>query len=89
MVKKEKKSLENLTKAELISKCENQRTTIKRLQKELEDVPLLKRKIQVLELVFKDFKMEHKLRICMQESISLMHDIEVLKEKNRRLGGDE
>lgn len=89
MAKKESKSLESLTKAELISKCQNQKETIKRLQAKIEDVSLLERKIGILELAYKDMKIDHKLRICMNETLSLMNDIEKLKQKNRTLGGDE
>lgn len=83
------KQLSKLTKEELITKCENLKDTIKVLQKKLDRFPSLERKCQILELAYKDMKIDYKLRICMNETLSLMNDIEKLKQKNRALGGDE
>lgn len=68
---KEKRPLENMTKEELIKKCQNQKGTIKDY----------KRQIEFLKNFIDESNLSRKIKICYEETISLFDDIEGLKKQ--------
>ena len=78
MVKKEQKPLEELTKEELIKKCQNQRSNIQQLQSTLEKT---QRELKLKDAMYSNISLPHKLQIAMNETLSYINEIERFKKE--------
>jgi len=76
----EKENLEELTKLQLIDKILNQRINIKLLEAKNKR---LEKELSIKDLALSEAKVSAKVRIYMEESLSLMEDIEILKNELR------
>lgn len=74
--------LEKLSREELIKKCLNQRNHIQELQ---DKITSLKKEVELKDVAMSKLKLNHKLDIYMQETLSYMEDIEYMKRKVKRL----
>ena len=77
--------LEKLSKNDLIKKCENQKQLIQNLvdkNKRLQD------QCNILRLVVSNASIDHKLMVCMQETMSYIDDVEDLKNEIKKLKGE-
>lgn len=77
-MKKELMDLEDLTKEELVKKCKNQRENIKILNSV---VKKLKEELELKNYILSNAKMSEKIRVCMNETISYMEEVEQLKQE--------
>lgn len=80
--KKQAVPLEELTREELITKCYNQRKLIKELQ---DAGKFLLRANEVYRAMVSQMNLPHKLKVCMDETMSLFDDIEQLKTQVKNL----
>lgn len=85
MPKEKSIPLEKLSKNDLIKKCENQKQLIQNLvdkNKRLQD------QCNILRLVVSNANINHKLMVCMQETMSYIEDVEDLKNEIKKLKGE-
>lgn len=85
MPKEKSIPLENLSKNDLIKKCENQKQLIQNLvdkNKRLQD------QCNILRLVVSNARIDYKLMVCMQETMSYIDDVEDLKNEIKKLKGE-
>lgn len=80
--KKQAVPLEELTREELITKCYNQRKLIKELQ---DAGKFLLRANEVYRAMVSQMNLPHKLKVCMDETMSLFDDVEQLKTQVKNL----
>ena len=80
--KKQATPLEDLTREELITKCYNQRKLIKDLQ---DAGKFLMRANEVYKAMVSQMNLPHKLKVCMDETMSLFDDVEQLKTQVKNL----
>lgn len=80
--KKQAIPLEDLTREELITKCYNQRKLIKDLQ---DAGKFLMRANEVYRAMVSQMNLPHKLKVCMDETMSLFDDVEQLKTQVKNL----
>lgn len=80
--KKQAIPLEELTREELITKCYNQRKLIKDLQGAGK---FLMRANEVYRAMVSQMNLPHKLKVCMDETMSLFDDVEQLKTQVKNL----
>lgn len=80
--KKQAIPLEELTREELITKCYNQRKLIKDLQ---DAGKFLMRANEVYRAMVSQMNLPHKLKVCMDETMSLFDDVEQLKTQVKNL----
>lgn len=80
--KKQAIPLEELTREELITKCYNQRKLIKDLQ---DAGKFLMRANEVYRAMVSHMNLPHKLKVCMDETMSLFDDVEQLKTQVKNL----
>ena len=80
--KKQATPLEDLTREELITKCYNQRKLIKDLQ---DAGKFLMRANEVYRAMVSQMNLPHKLKVCMDETMSLFDDVEQLKTQVKNL----
>lgn len=85
MAKKEKVRLEDLTHEELLKKCYNQKRVIQELNGKISD---LNKKNRLLETVMGNASLNHKLLLCMQETMSYIDDVDNLKNEIKKLKGE-
>lgn len=78
MAKKKQKELNELSQDELLKKCENQRVEIARLKSLLETKT---KENEVLRVALSEKPMTEKMRICVNETLSLIDDVEDMKKK--------
>lgn len=78
MAKKKQKGLSELSQDELLKKCENQRIELIRLKSLLETKT---KENEVLRVGLSEKSMTEKMRICINETLSLIDDVEELKKK--------
>lgn len=78
MSKKQLVSLEDLSKEELLQKCKNQRYVIARLN---EIANILRKKCELYELVMSRRPLDQKIRVCINETLSYMEEIEEIKKE--------
>lgn len=78
MAKKKQKELSELSQEELLKKCENQRIELIRLKSLLETKT---KENEVLRVGLSERSMTEKMRICINETLSLIDDVEELKKK--------
>lgn len=78
MAKKKQKELSELSQDELLKKCENQRVEIARLKSLLETKT---KENEVLRVALSERPMTEKMRIYVNETLSLIDDVEDLKKK--------
>lgn len=78
MAKKKQKELGELSQDELLKKCENQRVEIARLKSLLETKT---KENEILRVALSERPMTEKMRICINETLSLLDDVEDLKKK--------
>lgn len=81
MAKKEQKSLDDMTREELLVKCKNQRENLKMLA---DVIILIKREYKFLKAIDRTTTQSLKTQICFDETMSLFDDIEKLKEENKQ-----
>lgn len=82
MAKKKQIPLEEMTKEQLIQKCENQREQIKTLNQVLQ---LRQKELEIYKVCLSERPLNSKLQICMEETLSYMNEIEKLKNKEEIL----
>ncbi|MCK9576132.1 MAG: hypothetical protein M0R51_09415 [Clostridia bacterium] len=70
-----------LTKEELIKKCENQKLNIKQLENSLK---IANSRINVLQTITSEMNIYDKLNVCMQETLSYMEEVEELKKQTNK-----
>ena len=80
--KKQAIPLEELTREELITKCYNQRKLIKELQ---DAGKFLLRANEVYRAMVSQMNLPHKLKVCMDETMSLFDDVEYQKTQIKKL----
>mgnify|MGYP003289473940 CR=1 FL=1 len=80
--KKQAIPLEELTREELITKCYNQRKLIKDLQ---DAGKFLMRANKVYRAMVSQMNLPHKLKVCLDETMSLFDDVEQLKTQVKNL----
>ena len=85
MAKKERVRLEDLTHEELLKKCYNQKRVIQELNTKVSD---LNKKNRLLETVMGNTSLNHKLLVCMQETMSYIDDVDNLKNEIKKLKGE-
>lgn len=78
MAKKKQIPLEEMTREELIQKCENQREQIKTLNQVLQS---RQKELELYKVCLSERPLNSKLQICMEETLSYMNEIEKLKNK--------
>lgn len=78
MAKKKQKELCELSQDELLKKCENQRVEIARLKGLLENKT---KENEILRVALSERPMTEKMRICINETLSLLDDVEELKKE--------
>lgn len=85
MPKEKSIPLEKLSKNDLIKKCENQKQLIQNLvdkNKRLQD------QCNILRLIVSNKRIDHKVMVCMQETMSYIDDVEDLKNEIKKLKGE-
>lgn len=80
MSKKKQIPLEEMTREELIQKCENQREQIKTLNQVLQS---RQKELELYKVCLSERPLNSKLQICMEETLSYMNEIEKLKNKEK------
>jgi hypothetical protein len=70
-----------LTKEELIKKCENQKLNIKQLENSLK---IANSRINILQTITSEMNIYDKLNVCMQETLSYMEEVEELKKQTNK-----
>lgn len=78
MAKKKQIPLEEMTREELIQKCENQREQIKTLNQVLQS---RQKELEIYKVCLSERPLNSKLQICMEETLAYMDEIEKLKNK--------
>lgn len=78
MAKKRQIPLDEMTREELIQKCENQREQIKTLNQVLQS---RQKELELYKVCLSERPLNQKLQICMEETLAYMDEIEKLKNK--------
>ena len=78
MAKKKQIPLDEMTREELIQKCENQREQIKTLNQVLQS---RQKELEIYKVCLSERPLNQKLQICMEETLAYMDEIEKLKNK--------
>lgn len=82
MAKKKQIPLDEMTREELIQKCENQREQIKTLNQVLQS---RQKELEIYKVCLSERPLNQKLQICMEETLAYMDEIEKLKNKEEIL----
>ena len=82
MAKKKQIPLEEMTREELIKKCENQREQIKTLNQVLQS---RQKELELYKVCLSERPLNQKLQICMEETLSFMEEVEKFKIKEKIL----
>ena len=80
MAKKKQIPLDEMTREELIQKCENQREQIKTLNQVLQS---RQKELEIYKVCLSERPLNQKLQICMEETLAYMDEIEKLKNKEK------
>ena len=75
-MKKKKVELEELTKEELVAKCQNQKESLKVANDKIQS---LSKELELVRVVLSE-----KLRICMEETLSYVEEVERLKNEKEK-----
>ena len=80
-MKKKKVELEELTKEELIAKCQNQKESLKVANDKIQS---LSKELEIIRVVLSERRLSEKLRICMEETLSYVEEVERLKNEKEK-----
>ena len=80
-MKKKKVELEELTKEELIAKCQNQKESLKVANDKIQS---LSKELEIIRVVLSERRLSEKLRICMEETLSYVEEVERLKKEKEK-----